>query len=549
LRLNKAYITAISLVLATGFAWWMLAPRPPVSKLDPAGAPGDQPERTEAVSTMEKPAAPERNTDGAQSTSGLARVSGVVQRSDTHEPITSFLIAYLQHPPKGRAQWRGILGSIGPDAGLFGRRAAVWVNFKSPSGKFTLDDIPSDQSFAIAARAEGYEPSYISVAAIEPSSVQDGVIIALNPETGLRGLVVTSRGTPIPGAAIRIGETMAGRIIARSGSDGAFRALDLEGSPLSLYVEHRDFLPTVLDVTLRPHEMIELPIVLENGGIVSGSVLIGDEPAVTLQVTVTDSDGFVKVVKTNSQGRYTVSGIPAGNVNVRGQAPRRTGAAPWVLQRQAVVANEMETLVDIHFPAFLGSVSGHIVLAGQPVSGGFVKVERLSGDGDLITGAKIAADGTYLVENLPSGEIRLNIMIQTERAMQRTRQIEFKLAEGQHRVEDISFDAPGLIEGMATNLPDGANPSIALLTGSQKVDLDDLEQRGQLDARTVLRTSLTDSGEFILDGIDPGEYLLVVIRMDAYRAGEANASLQQYPLSVNAEVPTVVTIKFEGNGQ
>ena len=550
LKLKRYYIGGFVFLLLAAFWVWRGDEAPPAeSLLSPEAELLVEPlSELQGSEDSVSPAMPlpedlEERAEGSPE-STFATVRGVVREADTGTPIPHFKLVFLKSPPAGRAQWRGILGSDGPGAGIFKAGALEWHTFTDEQGRFELKSIPGGKPFALAVKAEGYEPAHISVSAIEAGAVQDGEVISLLSVTGIRGRVVNTRGDAVPGAALYRGMTAVGRMIARSDSNGIFRLTEIETGDFALYAEHGDYLPAVLDVSIRQGEMTDIQIVLGDGGSILGTVYVGESPAPNVQVTLHDSEAYTEVIHTDSQGKYRVLGVPPGELEVMAEAPEGASEILWVLKRLAVVSGGMETQVDIQFPSFPSSVSGLITIGGVAATAGVVKAEVISDLGDALTGVRVGGDGRYLVPNVPGGRTWLHVMVADRDGFQRSRKIALELDDGEERIENIDFSGNGTVAYEVVSLPDGGNATLLLLSGKDTVRLGVLERDSGLEERVVVTRTLSSTGSFQLKGVEPGDYILAVVQVGSPEGEPEIGVVKVFSLTVGDKVSPTVMIEF-----
>ena len=538
------FIAFACTVLIVVAVWvWRSSSAPVPIDTDLSVASDEYPATVEPVDTSES-IPPAMESEPAP-TSDLAGVSGVVLDAKTGAPIPRYELVYLKAPPAGPAQWTGILRSSGPEGGLFNTEDSLkWNRIESPDGRFTLDTIPAGKSFALAARVDGYDGAHISVAAIDGGTIHDGVVLSLNPVSGIQGLVTSADGKPVSGAAIHLGDSATGRMVARSDAAGSFRITSLDDTTTALFADHTDYLPTVIDVTQQPGEVIDVRIVLGEGGSIAGSVLSGSSPAPDVQVSVTGGSSFNNAVWTDAQGAFSMLGIPDGEYEIQVNPPGVTGASRWMLRRLAVVEKGLETRVEIQFPETLNSVQGMITIQGEAVANGIVKAEMVSELGDVVTGVGVDAEGRYTLENLPDGQLWLDVIVEDAAGLQRSCQVEVNLAGGENRVEDIRFDGGGSLQIVVSDVPAGGEVSLLLLTGTTKVPLGVIELDPAFKQRVTLSRPLRADETITLSGIEPDDYVLAVIQVAMDSAGPVVTVLQSESADVSSDAPSELSISL-----
>ena len=543
---QKYVATIVLLLLAIALAWYSFPSKSvpatitPVSEQGRTG-PGDSLGISKTYSEVDDSA---ENPPPPDEPDEFATVIGKVVRADTDAPITNFRIVRLDRPPEGRAQWRGILGADGPNAGILGKVTIEWKEIDSLEGRFELNDIPGDKPFSLAVKADLFEATHISVPAIAPAASRDNIVISLEPVTGFQGHVRNMSGQPISGVAIRLGETNSGRMIARTDREGYFRAVEVDETDLTIFVHHAEYLPSVLVISLRPRELVDVQILLNSGGNIVGSVRLGKLPMPNAHIALSDPRQIIKAVRTDSQGMYRISGILPGELEMSVRNPENDDDSRRVLTRQVVVEEGLETRADFDFAGSLSSIGGLIIVGDHPAAAGLVRVEHFSDSGDSSTVARVQSDGTYHIESVPNGRIRMKVMAQGADGLQRGRQLEINIADGEEYRQNITFNGNGIIEYTVTNFPPGMNASVMLLAGKATFDVNNRNQRTALQERMVLSTVLTDNGNFSLNDIEPGAYTLIVFPASENPAQVFDKDIKIYPLVVENNIPSTVSIEY-----
>ncbi|MDX9974624.1 MAG: sigma-70 family RNA polymerase sigma factor, partial [FCB group bacterium] len=122
-------------------------------------------------------------------------LKGRVLRADSGEPITDFAIC-----PTGRSEPMFKGSDITADA----LPASSGLHFHDPAGAFTLKDTEITMgrgSPLLVVQAEGFATQAVPIA---PNATESGVetVVRLVPEARIEGIVVDSRGQPVPQAFI-----------------------------------------------------------------------------------------------------------------------------------------------------------------------------------------------------------------------------------------------------------------------------------------------------------------------------------------------------------
>lgn len=243
--------------------------------------------------------------------------------------------------------------------------------------------------------------------------------IAIPVGVAVEGEVVDANGRGVPDAAVWLsdyGNAGKGAEVAHADGDGRFhlRAVG-EGRRVAARAPGFAMSPSY-EVAGDPGSTVRTRIVLSSrGGSVRGIVRdasgrpvagalvqAGSEGTSTIQ----DSEGrYLSTppplqVRTDRDGRFLVEGVAAGPVPI---AVRARGFAPWT----GAFAVEVERTTKIDVELALGAIVRGTIRDGEgrPLDGVFVGC----GEYGSVYGAqtRTAADGSFALEGLPSGEVEL----------------------------------------------------------------------------------------------------------------------------------------------
>jgi hypothetical protein len=499
---------AILLVLVASVVWWFMGredersePNASVSlsrnSADTPGTIGEARREDAPVDVSQ-----DLESDAPPENQELSHpVRGIVLREDTREPVTAFQLAWLETVPGSRAQWASVLGD----------ERTLWQSFESGDGTFILDGIPGGRSSALAARAEGFEPVYVTVSSGDLSVRPEAVRILLAPETAVAGRVVTSEGLPVPDAAICHGTAAERNVVARTDSEGQFRTTKVPGGEeIVLTAEHPDYLPRSVRVFPVPNTVEEVKFVLEQGGVIEGTVLCGTGAIPSAGVMVYDEGSFRRRTKTDAEGHFRIAGVVSGEVEVQVRAYVPGTESPRMLQRRAIVRKDATTIVDFRFSDASNSISGLVTVGGQPAPRGLVEIIAIGEGGDALKGARIA-EGAYLIENLPPGEVWLETTAMGEDGSERSCRMRACLSAAEHLQQDIHFAGAGAIEGSVPNTVPSAPCTVLVLSGDMRGVLSGSADADAVDAATVASMPVADDGRFYIAFLEPGVYTVAAI--------------------------------------
>ncbi|MEM7582461.1 MAG: carboxypeptidase regulatory-like domain-containing protein, partial [Acidobacteriota bacterium] len=252
-------------------------------------------------------------------------------------------------------------------------------------------------------------------------------------------------GEPLP--FLTVSAERPGRFDGRSGATNLDGTYSIDGLGIGTYVVYienaSDYLPEIYDnlpcpgsscdLSLGTRVTVEQGVVVEDidftldlGGSITGTVTdagTGEPLASATVVTLTDGgDTLLDFLSTNSEGRYTASGLPAGSYlahtlvqdyqdelwdNVPCPGGVLGGCEGDAGTEIPVVLRETTEGVDFALER-LGSLAGTITASadGSPLE--FAGVEVWNADGNPVGSGVTDSSGAYRVGGLPAGNYRVS---------------------------------------------------------------------------------------------------------------------------------------------
>ena len=458
----------------------------------------------------------------------LSAVEGKVVEGEGKKPLVQFDVLYLKAPPGDDRHWQNIIRD----------ETMKWVPVKNEEGKYRIEDVVSNAEFAVAARADGFEPAYVVVPSIKPAETGQAGDIELLAEANILGSVVNQDHEPLSGVDIYLGKEARGRNVARSNPDGKFTIAQMPPGPVTLTASHRDHLPATVEATLTRGEGTEVEIVLGGGGSIQGTVLDGAIPLPhqTIMASRLIPPRARKDAITDDDGAYTIEGLPPGEVELiaKLQRPGNTEPVPVRLQKQAVIEEGQVTTVDFQLADASSSIEGLITVGGEPPAMAIIKGYVAGEAGDTFFNTSAMADGTYSVRNLPAGDAWLEVTVKLVEGPVRRKNIPITVPPAGTVRQDIQYDASAVVYGTVSTLAEGEGGEVMAVMGPYsfnpaKIDIDELERI------EVGSSSISTDGQYRLAGLDPGAYTIIVIVFDP----EENMTADSPAIRTAAETVTV----------
>jgi protocatechuate 3,4-dioxygenase beta subunit len=392
-------------------------------------------------------------------------------------------------------------------------------------GSFRVEGLASG-SWALWARAPGHGPVFlhdVRVPALEPLEV------ALARAGIIEGFVVDTRGRPAPNAEVLVSGGF-DPVVVTTGAGGGFSA-EVEAGSHTVSARRGD-----------EAGALDTPVVVAAGGTVrdvrvrlgasarfEGRVVARASGApvegASVHVSPFGQNGDSGRAVTDARGHYSVGGLAPGAYDVVVEAPGFTEA----IQRGLTVAPGERFLLELELVGTVGVEGTVRDSAGQPLAG----VRVVGGDlwmfddpSTPLPEALSSARGTYRLEGLPAGRVRLSARREgVESGVVQSVWLE----EGSTARVDFTFEAPGFLEGVV-HMP-GPPPARPLQVHALP------RRSGALDPGDTGSTEVAASGSFRM-ALPPGSYEVVAAHP------EQKAHRQRLPEWVRVESGKTVRVEL-----
>ncbi len=289
-------------------------------------------------------------------------------------------------------------------------------------GRFVLRDVGAWRS--LNARAAGYAPSPLVQLGEELPEELDVELRLGGPGATLRGLVLDAGGQPVadayvlagpehgfPGPDPRIAGGGPPPLERHTGPDGRFEVRDLPPGHVPVGVVARGHSPWQGGVELAAGETHELRVELLPGALVSGTVRDGTGRVLGgARVMAGPRYAGIGWVETESDasGRYELRDLPLGSQQVRASL-KGAGKDQRGLAIEPGQSYAWDPMLSLGL-----QVRGRVVDAsGEPVQGLNVQLDRLPGGDGWRATAKVAVDGSFVLDNCSDVDHELAVFLPT----------------------------------------------------------------------------------------------------------------------------------------
>lgn len=354
---------------------------------------------------------------------------------------------------------------------------------------------------------------------MEPASVEVPIKATIKTPGGIVfGKVLSPNGTPIPNAVIKLLETEEGKIFDKqivrfyttSDSNGCYQFdfVRILQDPFEiLAVDPSTGKSERVIARLREHgQRLNIDILFRGRGNLNGKVRMEDGfPVPDAYVSATvfshyESETFY--TKTNSQGRFSISDIPVGRIDLFAIKGNACGYAVSSINYPGEVSNVEITIT----PVKTGKIQGRVLKADgiTPVERAIVRIVK---SGQAIFGQYTDSEGNFSFENVPVGPFTISVL--NPSTGKEGGKIDGNLSEGEIYIANIILRGSGTISGRVfsySGIP--LEDIIVYLSG------------------TGYHTRTGSNGEFILSEIPVGKY--IVYALDLKNNAETSTSAEIY---------------------
>lgn len=273
------------------------------------------------------------------------------------------------------------------------------------AGAFTFDGVEPG-SYRLTAQKEGYAPGFGGAPVVVAAAPVRDVEVRLERGAVVRGHLLGVELADLAEARVIAAKlTSQNRLPAISSVDfeGAFRIEGLAPGDWSLLAVLGDSVPAVKkEITIEPGQR-ELVVDLDLGGggaVLSGRVLLGDEPLAGSFVSLTGREqAAVGFGRTDHQGRFEIRGLENGTYRL--QVAGMGGFQQY--SQEVEIAGDRD--LEVRIPA--APIAGVVLGGGGPIEGAEVYLEPLDGERGFQRPVRTDSTGRFRLTAVPAGRYRL----------------------------------------------------------------------------------------------------------------------------------------------
>jgi len=427
-------------------------------------------------------------------------------------------------------------------------------------GGFRLTHVHVGHESTIIVIASGFATSFTSVTVNSTQKPLRDVVIRLEPEAVVRGVVIDDSGKAVSGAAVGLGRLPYSEYNierergASTDAEGTFRMDGLAPEPVTLWVHHPDYVPASVDVDPRELGADILEIELSSGSIIEGTVWRGERPARGASVGATDAAGerVALRVRTESDGSYRLMNVRPGLVTVRAfVSPDVRGYAGYHYVEKVIEIERNEVAqVDVVFLDGDAELDVSVAVEAQPPRQATAITTFLTESGEL-QGCKADYDvptGYCRLHQLPSGTLTLRVQAVSHNDVTRCRILSVGTEPGRVTRVDVDLSGTAAISGRASGFRDGTVVVVGVFPGAVPVPDFSIEGLSGLEFANVGASIADETGAFHIEGLDAGTYTVIAMEWQLPSTDEAPPSPHRHVQAVvevadGAEIEVTLTLE------
>ncbi len=310
---------------------------------------------------------------------------------------------------------------------------------EDPEGRFKLTGVSPGRGHVVV-RAKGFADGAKEVAGLGPGANVAGVVVALEPEAVVEGLVRDSMGARIQDAKVYEGRLPGSRtrdahVLAETDENGLFEFQTGRTEQMTLVVWHPDYSCGWTRVTPELGVLTECTVVLARDVTVRGVVRVDGRPAggrTVFFVPQFDAQlGLREKTATDDDGTFEFTGLPSCDAKITATAANGR-AKEW---NGFLDEGQVKEIV-FDFAQASCTVEGRVLFEGQVPPDASLSLLVFTKAGEEGRYARIDEEGRFRFDSVPAGPVSLTVDAKNAAGKLGFDEKRFRLREGDtHRVE------------------------------------------------------------------------------------------------------------------
>jgi len=427
------------------------------------------------------------------------------------------------------------------------------IRYHHPKGEFSITNGQAGKQNFLLFRVPGFADKTVSVAEVRPGQALGDVLVQMEPESRLMGIVADENGAPVADAFVFNGHVPDSEYqhernsAAKTGPDGRFEITRLATGTMVLSAFKKGYGPVTETIQIS-QTMTTTRLTLGSGATITGRITSDGvglaEVGVHGHVQSDSKDHRTRTsiqTKTDAEGYFQFTGVRTGEGLLRASIEASGGRRN---RSQAFETEDgMKTEVYIDFPSATASIEGYLYMAENETGPGIASA-TIRENGQLIESRyrEVGDDGYFVFESLPAGKVTVRGN-DVDRGRTSTDTVE--LVDGQKaRVDSILFGGATVV-CTVQNIPEGLVCTVGILEGShsppEQMSMTALES---LFDQPIAVQEVTD-GVAELKGVPQGTFTLVAIIYDEESMNTNTVfNIVSTPLTIKNEQEVATRVSF-----
>jgi hypothetical protein len=347
------------------------------------------------------------------------------------------------------------------------------------SGEFSISATVGECTVTVSSPGFGTSEQRVIVSERTPP-----LTFVLKRARLVTGRVTNSSGAGISNVSIETDESQRSNYITTDDS-GEFAIEDADTAEFTLKTRSDDYLATSATVPAGSTET-RVDLVVPRGESLSGRVVDPKGSGVSraqISVRPLNHEADFRFAISEADGTFTAKGLAKGRYSIEARLAGTTAAV------EADISDGKPLLIVLK-PSVTGSVSGTVKL---PSSSGWSHIMILAQGTDGQQFARADRDGSFLVENVPAGDVAVMATVNSGNSQRSSRAVHVTVLPEQKAEVELSMEGGSTVRGTVTR--DGS-PAVGASVEFQSLVVDSMVWRATADLH----------GAYVVEGVAPGDY-------------------------------------------